>query len=187
MPKGQDQHGGRRRQGGHRREPSEFEEEVLQIDRVTRVVKGGRRLRFRATVVVGNKNGKVGIGIGKSNEVVGAIQKAINHAKKDMVVVPLVKGTIPHEVRLKFKSARIMMMPASLGTGIIAGGAVRKIAELAGIKNMLSKIFGTRNRITNAHAMMLALRELRKPTGSPAPTASHASTTVAAAPAEAAK
>lgn len=188
MPKGQDQHGGRRRQGGHRREPSEFEEEVLQIDRVTRVVKGGRRLRFRATVVVGNKNGKVGIGIGKSNEVVGAIQKAINHAKKDMVVVPLVKGTIPHEVRLKFKSARIMMMPASLGTGIIAGGAVRKIAELAGIKNMLSKIFGTRNRITNAHAMMLALRELRKPTGSPAPAASHTPTTVAAAPAaEAAK
>lgn len=146
--------------GGRSREPSEYEEEVLQIDRVTRVVKGGRRLRFRATVVVGNRNGKVGIGIGKSHEVVGAIQKAISQAKKDMVVVPLTKGTIPHEVKLKFKSARILMMPASPGTGIIAGGAIRKIAELAGIKNMLSKMFGGRNRITNAQATMLALKSL---------------------------
>lgn len=145
---------------GGRREPSEYEEEVLQIDRVTRVVKGGRRLRFRATVIVGNKNGKVGIGIGKSNEVVGAIQKAIRQAKKDMVVVPLNNGTIPHDIKLKFKSARIFMMPASPGTGIIAGGAIRKIAELAGIKNMLAKRFGTNNRITNAQATMLALKKL---------------------------
>lgn len=159
MPKPNDPRNSPR--GPRRREPSEYEEEVLQIDRVTRVVKGGRRMRFRATVIVGNKNGKVGMGIGKSNEVVGAIQKAINQAKKDMVVVPLRKGTIPHEVKLKFKSARMMIMPASLGTGIIAGGAVRKIAELAGIKNMLSKIFGTRNRVTNAQAMMLALQELK--------------------------
>ncbi|MEK7523446.1 MAG: 30S ribosomal protein S5 [Patescibacteria group bacterium] len=156
-------HGGR----GGRREPSEYEEEVLQIDRVTRVVKGGRRLRFRATVVVGNRKGKVGIGIGKSHEVVGAIQKAITQAKKDMVVVPLKNGTIPHDVTVKFKSAKIFMMPASPGTGIIAGGAVRKIAELAGIKNMLSKMFGARNRITNAQAMMIALGQLKpmkKPT-----------------------
>lgn len=150
-------HGGR----GGRREPSEYEEEVLQIDRVTRVVKGGRRLRFRATVVVGNRKGKVGIGIGKSHEVVGAIQKAITQAKKDMVVVPLKNGTIPHDVTVKFKSAKIFMMPASPGTGIIAGGAVRKIAELAGIKNMLSKMFGARNRITNAQATMIALGQLK--------------------------
>lgn len=157
-PDQQRQRGGPR---GRRREPSEFEEEVLQIDRVTRVVKGGRRLRFRATVIVGNKNGKVGLGIGKSTEVVGAIQKAINQAKKRMIIVPLNKGTLPHEITIKFKSARLMMMPAAPGAGIIAGGAVRKIAELAGIKNMLSKIFGTRNRITNAYATMLALQKLR--------------------------
>jgi len=158
MAKDQFQRGGR----GGRREPSEYEEEVLQIDRVTRVVKGGRRLRFRATVVIGNRNGKVGIGIGKSHEVVGSIQKAINQAKKDLVIVPIVNGTIPHEVRVKFKSAKIMMMPASPGTGIIAGGAVRKIAQLAGIKDMLSKMYGARNRITNAHATMIALRQLKK-------------------------
>lgn len=160
--------GGPRRGGPHRggrggrsREPSEYEEEVLQIDRVTRVVKGGRRLRFRATVVVGNKNGKVGIGIGKSQEVVGAIQKAIHQAKKDLVAVPLRHGTLPHEIFVKFKSARIFMMPASPGTGIIAGGAVRKIAELAGIKNMLSKMFGCSNRLTNAQATMIALKKLK--------------------------
>lgn len=163
------QRGGRGGRGGHggrggSREPSEYEEEVLQIDRVTRVVKGGRRLRFRATVVVGNKNGKVGIGIGKSHEVVGAIQKAIHQAKKDMLVVPMRNGTLPHEIFIKFKAARILMMPAAPGTGIIAGGAVRKIAELAGIKNMLSKMFGCSNRLTNAQATMIALRKL-KPTG----------------------
>lgn len=143
-----------------REQSSEYEEEVLQIDRVTRVVKGGRRLRFRATVVVGNKNGKVGIGIGKSHEVVGAIQKAIAQAKKAFLNVPLHNGTIPTEIKIKYKSAKIIILPACPGTGIIAGGAVRKIAELAGIKNMLSKILGSRNRITNAQAMMLALKEL---------------------------
>lgn len=157
MPKDKDS---TRKFRGKRKEPSEYEEEVLQIDRVTRVVKGGRRLRFRATVVVGNKNGKVGMGIGKSHEVVGAIQKAIHQAKKDLVTIPLHNGTIPHEVKLKYKSARIFMMPAAPGTGIIAGGAIRKISELGGIKNLLSKIFGARNRITNAQATMLALKKL---------------------------
>ena len=157
MQKSKEQ-GGRPQRG--KREPSEYEEEVLQIDRVTRVVKGGRRLRFRATVVVGNKKCKVGIGIGKSHEVVGAIQKAITQAKKDLVTVNMRNGTIPHEVRLKYKSARILMMPASPGTGIIAGGAIRKIAELAGIQNLLAKMFGASNRITNAQATMIALRKL---------------------------
>lgn len=164
MFKGKEQSGGRGGQRGgrgSRREPSEYEEEVLQIDRVTRVVKGGRRLRFRATVIVGNKKGKVGMGIGKSHEVVGAIQKAIHQAKKHFLIVPLHKGTIPHELSIKYKSAKILIMPASPGTGIIAGGAVRKIAELAGIKNILSKMFGGRNRITNAYAMMMALKQLR--------------------------
>lgn len=151
---------GRGRGRGAPKEPSEYEEEVLQIDRVTRVVKGGRRLRFRATVIVGNKNGTVGMGLGKSNEVVGAIKKAIHQAKKNFIHVPLKNGTIPHEVKVKFKSARLIMLPASPGTGIIAGGAVRKIAELAGIKNMLSKIFGARNRITNAYATLEGLKQL---------------------------
>jgi len=157
-----DRRGGGGDRGGKRREPTEYEEAVLQIDRVTRVVKGGRRLRFRATVVVGNKKGKVGLGIGKSNEVVGAIQKAIHQAKREMVIVPLHNDSIPHNIKLKFKSARIILMPASEGTGIIAGGSVRKIAELAGIKNILSKIVGCNNRITNAQATMIALKKLRK-------------------------
>lgn len=159
MNTGKDQN--QRRFRGGKKEPQEYEEEVLQIDRVTRVVKGGRRLRFRATVVVGNKTGKVGIGIGKSLEVVGAIQKAIHQAKKNLIIVPLRNGTIPHEVKIKYKAARILIMPAAPGTGIIAGGAVRKIAELAGVKNLLSKMFGCSNKITNAKATMLALQQLK--------------------------
>lgn len=141
--------------------PSEFEEEVIQIDRVTRVVKGGRRLRFRATVVVGNKNGKVGIGLGKSHEVTGAIKKATVQAKKYLVRVPLIHGTIPHEIYLKFKSAKVFLKPASQGTGLIAGSSIRKVLELAGIKNILSKAHGASNRITNSKATILALQKLR--------------------------
>lgn len=109
-----------------KREPKEFEEEVIKIDRVTRVVKGGRRLRFRATVVIGNKKGKVGVGIGKSTEVTGAIQKAIAKAKKSLITVPMVGQTIPHRVKVKYKSAHLLLMPACPGTGIIAGGATAK-------------------------------------------------------------
>lgn len=143
------------------REPKEFEEEVLQIDRVTRVVAGGRRLRFRATVVIGNRKGKVGIGLGKAGEVAIAIQKAIAKAKKSLVTVSIVKNTIPHPVEQKFKAAIIMMKPASEGTGIIAGGAIRKILDLAGVKNVLSKRFGTTNKIANAQATMMALKKLK--------------------------
>lgn len=172
MPKGgPDNRGGKGRSDRSRREPSEYEEEVLQIDRVTRVVKGGRRMRFRATVVIGNKKGKVGLGIGKSNEVVAAIQKAIRQAKKDLLVVPMHDGTIPHEIKIKFKSARILLMPAGAGTGIIAGGAVRRIMELSGVRNLLSKMLGTSNAITNAKATMMALAKLkpRRPSGQKAP------------------
>lgn len=153
----------RRPRHGGARPASEYDEEVLQIDRVTRVVKGGRRLRFRATVIVGNRKGKVGLGLGKSHEVVGAIQKAVAHAKKNMVTIPLANGTIPHEIQVKFKSAKILLMPAAPGTGVIAGGAVRKMAELSGIKNLLSKILGAPNRITNAKATMIAFKKLRPP------------------------
>ncbi len=199
MPKGGQDNNNNKQQGGrnnnqrrnnNRREPSEYEEEVLQIDRVTRVVKGGRRLRFRATVVIGNKKGKVGLGIGKSNEVVVAIQKAIRQAKKDMVIVPMQDGTIPHEIKVKFKSARILLMPAGKGTGIIAGGAVRRIMELSGVRNLLSKMLGTSNAITNAKATMVALSKLkaRKVIGQKAPViAAKATETPAPAPVQATK
>ena len=150
-----------RRSRAPAREGSEFEEEVIQIDRVTRVVKGGRRLRFRATVVIGNRKGKVGVGIGKSVEVQGAIKKAVAQAKKSLIEVPIIGGTIPHRVNMKFKSAKMIIMPACPGTGIIAGGPLRKILELAGVKDVLSKVLGCKNRLSNSQAGIMALMELR--------------------------
>lgn len=142
-------------------EVKEFGEAVIQIDRVTRVVKGGRRLRFRATVCVGNNKGKVGLGIGKSNEVVGAIQKATEKAKKNMITVPLDELTIPHDVKVKFKGSQLLLLPASEGTGLIAGGTVRKVLELAGVKNVLSKAYGSNNRVNVAKVTIEGLKELR--------------------------
>lgn len=144
------------------KEVKEFDEEVLEISRVTRVVKGGRRMRFRATVVIGNRKGKVGVGIGKSDEVVMSIQKAISDAKKNMVNVRLDGKTIPHEVRTKYKSAEILLMPAAPGTGIIAGGTLRRVVELAGIKDILSKSFGTTNKIACSRAALEALKMLKE-------------------------
>lgn len=144
------------------KERKEFEEEVIAIDRVTRVVKGGRRLRFRATVAIGDKKGRVGIGTGKSNEVTGAISKAITKAKKTLITVPLINGTIPHEVRYKFKAAKILLMPAAPGTGIIAGGAMRKVVGLAGISNVLGKSFGSSNKLSSTRAAFEALKTLKE-------------------------
>ena len=144
-----------------KREPKEFDEEVIQIDRVTRVVKGGRKLRFRATVAIGNRKGKVGVGIGKSHEVTGAIQKGIAKAKKDLLQVKLDGVTIPHDVKIKYKSAKILLLPAAPGTGIIAGGTIRKVLELAGVKDILSKTYGTTNKVNNTKAIFKALQSLR--------------------------
>lgn len=149
------------RRGMRDREPSEFTETTLSVDRVTRVVKGGRRMRFRAVVVVGNRKGKVGLGTGKANEVQVAVGKAVKAARRNMIVVPLLKGTIPHEVRMKFKSAKLLIMPATQGTGIIAGGALRTVLDHAGVKNVLSKRFGTGNKLVNAQAIIRALKMLR--------------------------
>jgi len=146
----------------HGKEPKEFEEVVLQIDRVTRVVKGGRRLRFRATVIIGDRKGRVGVGVGKSEEVVGSIQKAIADAKKNLITIKMDRTTIPHEIKIKYKSAQILLIPAAEGTGIIAGGAVRKVVELAGIKDILSKSFGTTNKISCSRATLKALSQLRE-------------------------
>lgn len=146
---------------GPRREPSEFEDFTLAIDRVTRVVKGGRRMRFRAVVVLGNKRGKVGLGTGKAGEVQTALQKAMRDAKRHMIIVPMKEDTIPHEVNIKHKAARLRLMPASKGTGIIAGGPLRIVLDLAGIKDALSKSFGTTNKLVNAQAAIKALDSLR--------------------------
>lgn len=152
-----------RKRGDHRRqrEPSEFAETTLSIDRVTRVVKGGRRMRFRAIVVMGNRKGKVGLGTGKATEVQAAVKKAVSSAKRAMMTIPLTKGTIPHAVETKFKAARILIMPARKGTGVIAGGALRVILDHAGVKDCLSKRFGSRNKLVNAQATMIALKMLK--------------------------
>ena len=151
----------RRRNSRSKREPKEFAETTLSIDRVTRVVAGGRRLRFRAVVVIGDKKGRVGLGTGKANDVQSAVQKATAVAKQEMIRVPVVNGTIPHEVDIKYKAARIRMVPAAEGTGVIAGGALRVVLEHAGVKNVLTKRFGTTNKLVNAQAALRALQKLR--------------------------
>lgn len=143
-----------------RKKETEFFEEVLAIDRVTRVVSGGRRLRFRATVIVGNRNGKIGIGVGKANEVMVAVTKAVAQAKKNMKIVAIVKDTIPFPIEYKYKSAVVRMMPAAEGTGLIAGGAIRKVVEIAGFKNIMSKSLGSSNKISASRAALFALEAL---------------------------
>ncbi len=144
------------------RPEKEFDERVIQIDRVTRVVKGGRRLRFRATVVVGDRNGKVGVGVAKGAAVVLAITKAIAKAKKNMTEVNLYNSTIPHEVNRVYCGAKVFLKPASPGTGVIAGGAVRAVVEAAGVKDILSKMLGSTNKINNVYATFEALKSLSK-------------------------
>ncbi|MFA6305361.1 MAG: 30S ribosomal protein S5 [Candidatus Gracilibacteria bacterium] len=147
------------------KEQKEYDEQVIEISRVVKVVKGGRRLRFRATVVIGNRKGKVGVGIGKSNEVTGAIQKAISQAKKNTLQVLMDQGTIPHDVEVKLKSAHIKFMRAKPGTGIIAGNTIRKLLELAGLKDIYTKSLGTTNKINNTKATFEALKLLRTTPG----------------------
>lgn len=138
-------------------EEKQFDERVVNIDRVARVVKGGRRFRFRALVVVGDKKGKVGIGIAKGADVTTAISKAVEVAKKNFVAIKLYKDTIPHEAEAKVGGARILVKPAAPGTGLIAGGVVRTVLEVAGISNALSKSLGSTNKINTAYATMAAL------------------------------
>lgn len=134
-----------------------YDHEVLDVSRVVRVVKGGRRFRFRATVAVGDRAGRIGLGIGKSKDIQQAIQKAQDHAAKNIVAVPLYGGTIGHTAQAQFKGAVIMVKPARPGTGLIAGGIVRTVADLAGIKDIVSKRYGSANHLSNAKAAILAL------------------------------
>ena len=142
-------------------EPSEWQEKVIQIRRVTKVVKGGKKMSFRAIVAVGNQKGQVGIGVGKANEVISAIQKAITDAKKSLVTVPMVGATIPHQIVGIADASRVLIKPASKGTGVIAGGAVRSVLELAGIHDILSKNLGASSPLNSARATINGLSRLR--------------------------
>ncbi len=141
-------------------EEKQYDERVIHVNRVARVVKGGRRFRFQALVVVGDRKGKVGVGVSKGADVTAAVSKATEVAKKQLVVVNLYKGTLPHEAEAKVGGAHILIKPASAGTGLIAGGVVRTVLEVAGISNVLSKSLGSTNKINTAYATLAALQSL---------------------------
>lgn len=145
----------------HIEEVKEFEEVVINIDRVSRVVKGGRRFRFKALVVIGDGKKRVGIGVSKGADVQAAIAKATAVAKKSIVEIPIYNNSIPHEITAKLGGAKVLMMPAAPGTGIIAGGTIRSILNVTGIKNVLSKSLGSSNKVNTAYATIEALTTLR--------------------------
>lgn len=150
----------RNRRNEQAKEEKQFEELVINIDRVSRVVKGGRRFRFKALVVVGDKKTKVGVGVAKGQDVTAAIAKATNVAKKNMIEIAIDGDTIPHDVEKKVTGAHVLLKPAAPGTGIIAGGAVRQIIGVTGIRNMLSKSLGSTNKVNVAYATIEALADL---------------------------
>jgi small subunit ribosomal protein S5 len=168
---------GNRREGGKPGSPrrgdrrdfkeieKEFKEELLEVARVTRVTAGGRQLRFRAAVVIGNGKGTIGLGTGKANEVSVAVEKAVRDAKKNLINFPIVNGTLPHEVTANFKATSVLIHPAAQGTGIIAGGSIRKLAFVSGLQDVIIKRRGGTNALTNVRAALKAFAALKK-TGS---------------------
>lgn len=157
-PRGGNNRGPRRDQAPA--EPKQFEELVINIDRVSRVVKGGRRFRFKALVVVGDRKARVGVGVAKGADVQVAVQKATDVAKKNLITIPIVNETIPHENEVKYSGAQVLLKPAAPGTGIIAGGVVRSIIGVTGIRNLLSKSLNSTNKVNIAYATVEALRTL---------------------------
>jgi small subunit ribosomal protein S5 len=162
------QRGGRQGSGGRRDnrreqgpvEPKQFEEVVINIDRVSRVVKGGRRFRFKALVVVGDRKAQVGVGVAKGADVQAAVAKATDVAKKHMITIPLFGDTVPHDAEVRFTGAQVLLKPAAPGTGIIAGGVIRTIIGTTGIRNLLSKSLGSTNKVNIAYATIDALKSM---------------------------
>ncbi len=146
--------------GGRAAEP-DIDQRTIEVARVTRVMAGGKRMRFRACVVIGNKHGGIGYGVGKGADVSLAISKATTRARRDIIPSPIVGETIPHELRVKFKAARIILKPAPSGTGIVAGGAVREALEISGIHNIVAKVYGSKNKINNIKALFVAFNSLQ--------------------------
>ncbi|PJE51371.1 MAG: 30S ribosomal protein S5 [Candidatus Yanofskybacteria bacterium CG10_big_fil_rev_8_21_14_0_10_36_16] len=150
------------RQGRPPKEKSEYDSKVLDLARVVRVTKGGKRFSFRATVVIGNKKGKVGVGVSQGSDVAQSVQKASNQAKRFLLTVPITKGSIPHIVEAKYGSAYVLLKPAAKGNGLKAGGPVRAVVTLAGIEDLTAKLIKrTRNKINIARATMAALEKLK--------------------------
>jgi len=145
----------------HKKEKRDYDHNLLHVARVARVVQGGRRFSFRATVAIGDRKGKAGVGVAKGVDVSTAIGKAIHDAKKHLVSFAITNNTIPHEVQAKYESARIILKPAKEGKGIVAGGAIRVLADLGGIKNLTAKNLGSSNKINTARAMLVALKQLK--------------------------
>ncbi len=154
-----------RREKNHREE-KEFEQQIVDLARVTRVTSGGKRMRFRATLAIGDKKGRIGMGVAKGADVTIAVNKAYNQAKKKLIRVPIVNETIPHKILIKYKSAQLLLKPAPKGTGIKVGGAVRIICELAGLANIRGKILGSNNKISNLRATLIAMQSFKKSTKS---------------------
>lgn len=162
--RGGDNRGRGPRSGGRpEREPREFEQKILELARVTRVTKGGKRMRFRASVIIGDRRGRVGFGVAKGADVAMSVEKAFRQAKKNLITVPLVNETIPHEVYSKFAAAKVLLKPAPKGTGLKSGGPTRMVLELAGVPNAVSKLLGAKNKINSAKATFMALSALKMP------------------------
>ncbi|MEX2028691.1 MAG: 30S ribosomal protein S5 [Candidatus Curtissbacteria bacterium] len=140
--------------------PREFEEKVVQVNRVSKKTKGGNKMSFSVLVVIGDKKGRVGVGLGKAKDVASAIRKAVSYAKKHLITVPIKEGTIESDIYIKLGAAKVMLKPAPEGSGVIAGGAVRVVVEAAGIRNISSKVLGTKNQASNVYATLEALRRL---------------------------
>lgn len=146
-------------------EPKEFEERVIQVNRVSKKTKGGNKIGFSVLVVVGNRKGKVGLALAKAPDVVSGIKKAIRLAKKRAIEIPLYKKTIPHGIQVKKGAAKVLLKPAPEGTGIIAGGAIRELADLAGVENLVAKVLGSDNKINNLYAAFEGLQSLKERKG----------------------
>lgn len=142
-------------------EPKEFEEKMVQINRISKKTKGGNKMRFAALMVIGNKKGQVGVGLGKAADVSTAMKKGVSAASKQLFTVPMKGTTIPHEVRVKFGASRVLLKPAPQGSGVIAGGSIRAVVEAAGVRDVVGKVLGTNNKIGNVYATIAALKMLK--------------------------